>query len=1042
MMDAFFTSLPELLLTQIWQVTLLGIIVATIHRIFAGDRPHLAHALWVLVLIKCITPPIIGSPMSPYSWLASSHKADVIESNAMDANSLESSRDIVAEETPSTMVFPHLKPQVVDAMPLSNPTVPRLSNRKVKSANSDNQPANGLAPAGGSSWFGELTLRRLCLQLWAFGVGISLTLAVVRWLVFYRWIKRHQTSHEAGLDRLVVQLSKRIGLRRKVRLMVGKCAVGPAVVGILRPTILVPFAMIDSKTDSELEPLFAHELIHIRRGDLWWSLLQTMARAVFWFHPLVWWASAMVTRESERSCDEETIATLQCSPRNYANSLIDVLELKYKLKRNLWVAPTVPGVRPIDITVARLERVMKLGNGCQSRTPVWIWAALIMGCLIVLPGAAFAIQEANNPLEEKAQRLPLLTDQQKLDWVDRQGKAFVEKLKSKSSAAVKQDLRLPTAGNAVTNSLQEKTDAVWHQREIGDLLAKIAKRDLKGQSAKDWLLAAVDGGRKVRGMNIQGAKLVFMGGPEVTNGIDDILQHWRKHGFDMAVLRTQFLSIPRAEFERLDIDWSLAENTIGEPAAVGLVTHSVGVPFLNGGDRLFKNVGMPPTKGTSVASASYTSNKRVVVHGLIEETEKTKILEQFKGLKSSRISSKPSMTIQSGTEGSIKTSIGSRPFVVALQRIDEKLPLEKGNVQPIVRTVTEGLTLKQMISVDVENEKTQLGFDLEISQVTDVDVIKMPFIGEGVQIQQPKVDRLRVASQLEIPFETNTAVICYFDKKQVGDKTVEVAELILVTVNALRFEDVGSLPVEAPVYSKGKGPYQEASPGPDQQASPVPFLSNLPYAGVPPVEAFDFEIIGAVPGKKTGAIKRAEAFLANLDFATQLQGKLECQFSDDGSTLTISGDQISLGIPSDKDSFYMSAKQVKFRVEAASDGMQNMKFELSGDVEVKSMLPANDVVLEGRSQTAIIEHNYSVGEVKLQFIDNVVVQMDGAEIRADEVKVDATMDSTSFSITGKATLAMEAGEQVSTVEGEQILWDCKKGSFSVKAGKSPKNRQK
>ena len=216
----------------------------------------------------------------------------------------------------------------------------------------------------------------------------------------------------------------------------------------------------------------------------------------------------------------------------------------------------------------------------------------------------------------------------------------------------------------------------------------------------------------------------------------------------------------------------------------------------------------------------------------------------------------------------------------------------------------------------------------------------------------------------------------------------------------------------------------------------MPFLSNLPYVGVPPVEKFDFEIVSAIPGKKTDSIKRAEAFLANLEFATRLEGKLECEFSDDGNTLTISGDRISLGAPSDKDSFYMSAKQVKFRVQAASDGMQSMKFELSGDVEVKSMLPADDIAVKVRSQSATIEHLYAAGLVKLQFSENVAVAMDGAEISADEVKINADMESTIFSVTGKATLALEADGEVSTVEGEQILWDCKKGSFSVKARNS------
>ena len=48
--------LLTLLLTQAWQILLLAMIVAAATKIVAKNRPHLAHAMWILVLIKCVTP--------------------------------------------------------------------------------------------------------------------------------------------------------------------------------------------------------------------------------------------------------------------------------------------------------------------------------------------------------------------------------------------------------------------------------------------------------------------------------------------------------------------------------------------------------------------------------------------------------------------------------------------------------------------------------------------------------------------------------------------------------------------------------------------------------------------------------------------------------------------------------------------------------------------------------------------------------------------------------------------------------------------------
>lgn len=86
------------------------------------------------------------------------------------------------------------------------------------------------------------------------------------------------------------------------------------------------------KAQQTLTPILAHELLHIRRGDLWVGLLQTLAQAVWWSHPLMWWVNRLTTREAERCCDEEVLAELGCGPAAYAGELVDVLELKWKLK--------------------------------------------------------------------------------------------------------------------------------------------------------------------------------------------------------------------------------------------------------------------------------------------------------------------------------------------------------------------------------------------------------------------------------------------------------------------------------------------------------------------------------------------------------------------------------------------------------------------------------------------------------------------------------------------------------------------------------------
>ena len=63
------SDLNPILLAQAWQITLLIVVVAGINRWLSRKRPHLAHALWLVVLVKCVTPPMWSSPSGMFCWL-------------------------------------------------------------------------------------------------------------------------------------------------------------------------------------------------------------------------------------------------------------------------------------------------------------------------------------------------------------------------------------------------------------------------------------------------------------------------------------------------------------------------------------------------------------------------------------------------------------------------------------------------------------------------------------------------------------------------------------------------------------------------------------------------------------------------------------------------------------------------------------------------------------------------------------------------------------------------------------------------------------
>jgi WD40 repeat protein len=166
--------------------------------------------------------------------------------------------------------------------------------------------------------------------------------------------------------------------------------------------VLLPATVVQGRRPQQIEPILAHELVHVRRGDAAAAALQVLAQVIWWFHPLVWWANRRACRERERCCDEEVVAGFEYRPAEYARCLLDVLEAG--AGRQPFFA--APGVRPIDVTSARLESIVKRASRLERRTPGWCWAVGLFVAALALPGGALAVGRST-PTVIGSQRSPV-----------------------------------------------------------------------------------------------------------------------------------------------------------------------------------------------------------------------------------------------------------------------------------------------------------------------------------------------------------------------------------------------------------------------------------------------------------------------------------------------------------------------------------------------------------------------------------------------------------------------------------------------------------
>ena len=158
----------------------------------------------------------------------------------------------------------------------------------------------------------------------------------------------------------------------------------PALIGLLRPRIVLP-ADFETRYDAEERALMlAHERAHLRRGDPWANLAAVTLRIVFWFHPLVHFAASRFRDDQELACDQRVIASAPHARRRYGEAML----------KTLVAAQPVPLGCHWGLTHPLKERLMQLHTSPPRRFARAVGAALAS---VAIAGTAFAVWSAQTP---------------------------------------------------------------------------------------------------------------------------------------------------------------------------------------------------------------------------------------------------------------------------------------------------------------------------------------------------------------------------------------------------------------------------------------------------------------------------------------------------------------------------------------------------------------------------------------------------------------------------------------------------------------------
>ena len=195
-------------------------------------------------------------------------------------------------------------------------------------------------------------------------VGASLGLVRVGFSL-YRLHRLRSTAVAVDPNRLDPTLHaslSAIQAHRRVTLCCSDAVRVPAAIGYFRPLVVFPAWALEEIPPAELNAILLHELAHLRRWDDWTNLAQKIVKAIFFFHPAVWFVEGRLSLEREMACDDAVLAA-NFSPRAYAESLVGLAEKSF-LRRGVQLAQAAVGhVQQLKLRIAEILRKDRQGSG-------------------------------------------------------------------------------------------------------------------------------------------------------------------------------------------------------------------------------------------------------------------------------------------------------------------------------------------------------------------------------------------------------------------------------------------------------------------------------------------------------------------------------------------------------------------------------------------------------------------------------------------------------------------------------------------------------
>jgi beta-lactamase regulating signal transducer with metallopeptidase domain len=297
------------------------------------NRPQLAYLLWLLVIIKLVTPPLVTLPV----MIAPGQNTEPLTTvTALSESGINVNLDTLATS-------PLLHPWWIGAK------------------------AHG---------------KSVLLMIWLTGGLLILSISLIRIFRFNRLLNVKSEKAPPSVQKISKKMTCQLKIRSEIAIYTTSANLTPMVWWVGgRARVILPKVLLEKLGEEKFQWVIAHELAHIRRRDHLVRWVEWLACVCFWWNPLAWMACRHLRINEEICCDALVLTTLNPKPNVYATSLLETIE---QLAETTLRPPAVASA--IDsggILKRRFDMI--LSKNTVETTSRKLKVAIILGAMAILP---------------------------------------------------------------------------------------------------------------------------------------------------------------------------------------------------------------------------------------------------------------------------------------------------------------------------------------------------------------------------------------------------------------------------------------------------------------------------------------------------------------------------------------------------------------------------------------------------------------------------------------------------------------------------------